>query len=228
MELLTLKNITVKYQSNIAVKDISFSVQDGDYFCLVGANGSGKSSLIKAVLGLLPLTGEVKYHISPDKVAYLPQISTIPQGLPATVMEVVKTGTQKKGGLFYSSRDVKAAKNALELLEIGSLAGKRIGELSGGQQQRVLLARALCKNPGLLILDEPFTGLDETISEGLYCILLELNRKNNVAILMVSHDLDEVGTHAKHVAVIDHVLEFCGTVEEWQEYRKAKGGHSHG
>jgi len=226
-DLIALKNITVRYKSNVAVENISFTVGEGDYFCLVGDNGSGKSSLIRAILGLLPLEGEVVYHTDRKNIAYLPQISTIPKDLPATVLEVVLTGTQKKGKLFYSRKDTAAAKEALTLMEMDGFEKKTVGELSGGQQQRVLLARALCKNPKLLILDEPFTGLDENISQGLYCLLLELNRKKNTAILMVSHDLDEVRSHAKHVAVIDRTLMFCGTVAEWDGYRESNGRHTH-
>ena len=227
MNLITLDNVSVQYQSTVAVKNISFSVEEGDYFCLVGDNGSGKSSLIKAIMGLLPVSGQVEFHISKEQTAYLPQISAIPRDFPATVMEVVKTGTQKGRVPFYSRSDKKAAEEALARMGMTEFSTERLGDLSGGQQQRVLLARALCRKPRFLILDEPFTGLDETISQSLYCLLLELNRNNNVAILMVSHDLDEVGSHARHVAVIDKELAFCGTVEEWQAYRIEKGGHHH-
>ncbi|HCQ90637.1 MAG TPA: hypothetical protein DIU45_13975 [Clostridium sp.] len=223
MWILKVSHLDIFYQSVLAVKDVSFEIADGDYFCIVGSNGSGKSSLVKGILGLVPFNrGKVEFNISKEQIAYLPQISTIPSDLPATVQEIVITGRQKSAKRipFYSRDDIKAAKEAIVLLEITDISNKQIGELSGGQQQRVLLARALCKNPKLLILDEPCSGLDEDITKNLYKILSDLNTKHNITILMVSHDLNKVKDYANGVAVMDNHLRFCGNIEEWQVFRR--------
>ena len=220
--ILAIKEVSIAYDAETAIADVSLNVMRGDYFCVVGSNGSGKSSLIKGVLGLVPLSGGcISVGTDPGRVAYLPQISVIARDFPATVFEVVKTGAQRKGkrALFYSGDDIRAAKDALELLEISHLAKKRIGELSGGQKQRVLLARALCRDPELLVLDEPCSGLDEEITESLYALLGELNRSRDVTVFMISHDLDEIRAHAGRVAVLDNRLVFCGSVSEWRRYR---------
>lgn len=225
MKILELKNVSVDYKLGYrtisAVKDISLTVNEGDYFCIVGQNGSGKSTLIKAILGLVPVTrGSAQYYIDKEDIAYLPQINMIEKTFPATVREVILTGTQKKGRRipFYSSRDTKIVDETMALLAIEDLAKRRIGELSGGQQQRAMLARALCRNPKLLILDEPCSGLDEKSAQGFYHLLSKLNETLRVTILMVSHDLDQVLANATNVAVLDTHLHFCGNVKEWQTH----------
>lgn len=223
MWILKVSHLDIFYQSVLAVKDVSFEIAHGDYFCIVGSNGSGKSSLVKGILGLVPFNrGKVEFNISKEQIAYLPQISTIPSDLPATVHEIVITGRQKSAKRipFYSRDDIKATKEAMALLEITNISNKQIGELSGGQQQRVLLARAICRNPKLLILDEPCSGLDKDITKGLYRILSDLNNKYNITIIMISHDLDKVKEYANRVAVMDNYLKFCGDMEEWQVFRR--------
>jgi len=231
---LKVNNMTIKYSSNysaedskinIAVKNASFTVETGDYCCIVGMNGSGKSSLIKGILGLAPLSsGSIDYGVDRGEISYLPQINSIPLDFPATVKEIVLTGAQGKlknsnrlFSAFYSKDDVKSANNALNLLKISELAKKRFGELSGGQQQKVLLARALCKNPKLLILDEPCAGLDNNTVDAFYGLLYNLNNLNNVTILMITHDLHDVRKYAKHIIEMDTELLFYGTAKEWRE-----------
>ena len=239
---LKVKDVTITYSSNynsrdskinIAVKNVSFKVENGDYCCIVGMNGSGKSSLIKGILGLAPLaSGSIEYGLERGKISYLPQINSIPSDFPATVKEIILTGTQKKPesfslfSAFYSKDDVKSANNAMELLKITQLAKKRFGELSGGQQQKVLLARALCGNPSLLILDEPCAGLDNNTVDSFYELLYILNSTKNVTILMITHDLHDVQKYAKHIIEMDTELLFYGTAKEWEKSRGK--GHSHG
>ena len=238
--ILKVNDVTIKYSSNynnynskvnIAVKNVSFNVENGDYCCVVGMNGSGKSSLIKGILGLIPLTsGSIDYGADCGKISYLPQINSIPVDFPATVKEIVLTGAQKKSKKifppFYSKDDIKSANNAIELLKITALTKKRFGELSGGQQQKVLLARALCKNPSLLILDEPCAGLDNSTVDSFYEVLYELNVINKVAVLMITHDLHDVQKYARHIIEMDTELLFYGTTQEWET--RQNGGHGHG
>jgi len=231
---LKVNGMTIKYSSNynsenskvnIAVKNVSFNVEIGDYCCIVGMNGSGKSSLIKGILGLAPLSsGSIDYGIDRSEISYLPQINSIPLDFPATVKEIVLTGSQKKSknllSAFYSKDDIQSANNAMNLLKIPGLAKKRFGELSGGQQQKVLLARALCKNPKLLILDEPCAGLDNHTVDSFYELLYDLNSKNKVTILMITHDLHDVQKYAKHIIEMNAEILFYGTAKEWEEREK--------
>ena len=249
---LKINGVTIKYSShynhdsekiNIAVKNAGFNIEYGDYCCIVGMNGSGKTSLIKGILGLAPLSsGSIDYGVKRDEISYLPQINSIPPDFPATVKEIVLTGAQKKSktisfsmssifSAFYSKDDVKSADGAIELLKITELTKKRFGELSGGQQQKVLLARALCKNPRLLILDEPCAGLDNSTVDSFYELLYTLNNLNKVTILMITHDLHDAQKYAKHIIEMSTELLFYGATEEWEKWRKFNGdsrGHSHG
>lgn len=142
MNILSVKNLTVCYGKAPALENVSLDVEEGQYLCLVGNNGSGKSTLLKAVMGLVPIEkGSVSTPLSPDEISYLPQQNPVEKGFPATVREVVLTGTQKSGRklcTFYSKEDKMLADRAIETMGIGAIASKRIGGLSGGQQQRVM------------------------------------------------------------------------------------------
>ncbi|MCL2772339.1 MAG: ATP-binding cassette domain-containing protein [Oscillospiraceae bacterium] len=237
--VLKINNLTIKYQSNFgdsfAVKNVSFTVESGDYCCIVGMNGSGKSSLIKGILGLIPVSsGSVEYGVKRCKISYMPQINSIPLNFPATVREIVLTGAQKQVEMFrlpfYSKEDKTAADNAMGILKIEGLAKKRFGELSGGQQQKVLLARALCRNPLLLVLDEPCAGLDEGATDSFYGLLYNLNNQSSpdgkVAVLMISHDLRDVQKYAKHIVEMDTDMLFYGTAPEWAEWLAKESGRN--
>lgn len=140
MNILSVKNLTVCYGKAPALENVSLDVEEGQYLCLVGNNGSGKSTLLKAVMGLVPIEkGSVSTPLSPDEISYLPQQNPVEKGFPATVREVVLTGTQKSGRklcTFYSKEDKMLADRAIETMGIGAIASKRIELASGGQQQR--------------------------------------------------------------------------------------------
>ena len=217
--VLSLNDVTVAYDSVTAVEGVTFEVRNGEFFCIVGANGSGKSSLIKGILGLLPLVrGEVVFGIDRERVSYVPQLDTGERDFPATVREVVLTGTQRKGRRipFYTDSDRASALDAMKLFDIDTLARRQIGELSGGQQQRVMLARAMCRHPGLLFLDEPCAGLDAEAKDYFYTALRRLNTGRSLTVVMVSHDLADVESCADRVAVLASRLIFWGDVEEWR------------
>ena len=217
--LLALSHVSIAYGSTVAVEDVSFDVAEGEFFCIVGANGSGKSTLIRGILGLTPLAGgRVDLEAGLDGAAYVPQVEGADRDFPATVWEIVLTGTQRRGRRipFYTRSDKDAASAALDAFEIADLTGRRIGKLSGGQMQRVLLARAMCRGPKLLFLDEPCSGLDADSRRGFYELLARLHRERRTTIVMVSHDLDEVAARASRVAVMARRLLFVGSTDAWR------------
>lgn len=224
MDLLTLDRVSIVYDNEreFAVENVSFSVCEGEYICLVGSNGSGKSTLLKGITGLTPLRGgKIHRYLKPDEYGYLSQYHMIDRNFPATVYEVILSGTQsrEKHCPFYTKEDKKLAQKAMDMFGVKSFKSKRIGHLSGGQQQRVLLARAFCKSPKMLLLDEPCAGLDPVITKEFYEILARLNDEEHIAILMASHDMDQVENYAKRVIVMDQSVEFDGSVEQWQSRR---------
>ena len=218
MTLLTLKDVRLEYDRMTAVDNVNLTVGENEYICLVGSNGSGKSTLLKGILGLHPAaSGTIKLHIPEKETAYLPQTSLADRDFPATVREVVSTGRQwgKNAYCRYSPEDRQAIDEALELLHITDIANRRIGALSGGQQQRAYLARALCRKPHLLLLDEPCSGLDPQITAQFYELLGTLQKETGMSIMMTSHDLDEVAKCASRVVVINHTVEFDGKTHDW-------------
>ena len=179
MEVLEVKNLKVSYSNHVALENVSFKVSDGEYICLVGENGSGKSTLVKTIVGLHKEDeGEVDIKISLDQVSYLAQTNLKDLNFPATAKEIILSGTQKHGKFpFYTKKDKELYKQVIKELKIEDIQNRRIGDLSGGQKQRVLIARALIREPKLLILDEPSTGLDYNITKELYEILKRLNKR---------------------------------------------------
>lgn len=220
MEILSASNVTINYGAVTAVDNASFSVNDGDYFCIAGSNGSGKSTLLKGIIGLAPIkNGHLHVNLPKEQISYLSQINKADRDFPATVWEIILSGTQKSGKKipFYSKEDKKNAEESMIRLGMEKFRDTRIGNLSGGQQQRALLARALCKSPRLMLLDEPFAGLDSAISEELYSLYRDLN-KQGVTIIMASHDYQAIGKFASRVMLMNNShVDFVGTVNDWRE-----------
>ena len=232
MTILEVKDVSVIYSDDkrVAVEHASFKIEAGEYACIIGSNGSGKSTLVKGLVGLVPITsGQVIHQLSQEQYAYLSQITEIERDFPATVREVVLTGMQRSARRFpfYTREDKKKAAEAMEMLSISDLADYRIGNLSGGQKQRVLLARALCREPKLLILDEPCAGLDPAITAEIYSLIDHINKEQGVTILMVSHDLDQVEQYASHIIMMNQTVEFDGDHDAWCRRCAEEGGHYH-
>lgn len=220
MEILSASGVTINYGSVTAVDNATFSVNDGDYFCIAGTNGSGKSTLLKGIIGLSGLkSGHLHVNLPKEQISYLSQTNKADRDFPATVWEIILSGTQKSGKKipFYSKDDKQRAEESMIKLGMEKFKNTRIGNLSGGQQQRALLARALCKSPRLMLLDEPFAGLDSAISEELYELYRDLNRQG-VTIIMASHDYQAIGKFASRVMLMNNShVDFVGTSEEWRE-----------
>ncbi|MDD5492549.1 MAG: metal ABC transporter ATP-binding protein [bacterium] len=218
---LTVDRITVKYQANEVLSDISFTAQAGDYIGIVGPNGSGKTTLVRTILGLIPHErGEISILGSRQsqfkdwqKIGYLPQkLTSFNPRFPATVREVVSYGLL--GGKKFPKQifrtDEIAIDKALSILEIRNIKHKLVSELSGGQQQRAMVARAIVGDPELLILDEPTTALDPETRERFYTVLKELNEKRKVTILLVTHDVGSIGKYAAKMLYLDKKIIFYG------------------
>jgi zinc transport system ATP-binding protein len=195
--VISCRDAAFGYEGKAAVKNLNFSLEEGDYLCVAGENGSGKSTLLKGLLGLLPpLEGTIVRGegLGPHDTGYLPQQGAARKDFPASVYEVVLSGRMAKRGKrpFYSRADKKNAEENLERLGIADLRRQCYRELSGGQQRRVLLGRSLCAAEKLLVLDEPAAGLDPKARQELYDLLSELNKERGMTIIMVSHDMDDM------------------------------------
>lgn len=218
--LFEVKNLTLGYEKENVIENISFTVNEKDFIIIVGKNGAGKSTLIKGILGLIkPKSGSINFDKSLNQklIGYMPQETKVSQSFPASVMEIVLSGRINKMGLrpFYNKEDKAKAIDALKILNIYDIKNKSFQELSGGQRQKTLLARSLCATDKLLILDEPSNNLDQTSREEFYLLLMKLNKELGITIIMISHDndLDKLlGT--KILRILDHGYEFMDVEED--------------
>ena len=218
--LIKCDHITLGYENMTVLEDVSFSVEEGDYLCVVGENGAGKSTLIKCLAGLKkPMEGGIVFsdRITRGVVGYLPQQTAIQRDFPASVREVVTSGCLNSSRLipFYTRADRERASRHMEELGLTGLAEKSYRELSGGQKQRVLLARALCASNKMLILDEPMTGLDPIVTGEIYSIIKDINKKYGMTIIIVSHDVGNAVKNANKILHIKHTVQFFGSTEEY-------------
>jgi ABC-type Mn2+/Zn2+ transport system ATPase subunit len=218
---LELKNVSVAYNNHPVLEELTFSVPHGSQIAVVGPNGAGKSTLFKALVGLLPLcAGQILIHGLPighhqDCVAYVPQREEVDWRFPATISDVVMMGRFRRQGWFKrpSKADQEIVAQSLEYLGISELAKQAIGALSGGQQQRAFLARALAQEPHILLLDEPFTGVDISTQETTLALLEKL-KDHQVSILVSTHDLNMAAQRFEQVLLLNHHLIAYGPAQE--------------
>ena len=214
MSQIECKDVSVKYENQVVLEDISFSIEQGDYLCIVGENGSGKSTLVKTILGLEnSKLGQIVFGegLNKNEIGYLPQQTQAQKDFPASVYEVVLSGCLNSKGFspFYSMKDKKLANEMIKSLGIENIKRKSFRELSGGQQQRVLLARALCATKKIIILDEPITGLDPTVTREMYSL------KKGITIIMVSHDINFAVNNASKILHLKKNIKFFGNTEDY-------------
>ena len=226
MALIQCDGISIAYEGQTVVKDLSFQIEQGDYLCIVGENGSGKSTLIKSLLGLKqPFQGQILLGdgLKQNEIGYLPQQTVVQRDFPASVYEVVLSGRLNSRGWkpFYSAADKQAARENMELLGIRTMEHQCFRDLSGGQKQRVLLARALCATKKLLLLDEPVTGLDPLVTTEFYQLIERINKESEIAVVMVSHDIESALQYASHILHLQESARFWGTTEA---YRNSEAG----
>lgn len=224
--LVFVKNISFSFGSTKVLEDINLSITTGDFLAIIGPNGSGKTTFLKIILGILEpykgviqLLGEdVKSFRQWDKIGYVPQKAiNIDTFFPVSVREVVAMGLLSKKDFprFLRRRDEKVIDQALEQVDLKDFKTRRIGELSGGQQQRVFIARAIVNQPSLLFLDEPTAGIDAATQEKFYSMLGTLNQANKITIVLITHDVGIISNRVTKIACLNQRLVFHGTHEDF-------------
>lgn len=209
--IISLRNVTVRYDDYVAIDSANLEIFADDFICIIGPNGGGKTTLIKAILGTLPHSGKVilsptLFNGNKRLIGYLPQQSTFDRSFPISILEVVMSGLQSERGFTakYSHSDRDKAMQLLEKVGLKSVAERQIGEVSGGQMQRALLCRAVISEPKLLILDEPTNFIDKQFESELYNILQQLNQR--MAIVMVSHEVNNISPAVKSIVCVNRTL----------------------
>lgn len=204
-----VKNISAAYRDRLALSGVSFTVPSGEIMAILGPNGAGKSTLIKAMLELIPrVSGEAEFfgkNLSRvrKRIAYMPQSASIDWDFPARVKDVVLMGTYTHLGWLRrpGKKEHQAALTAMEQLDISDLANRQISELSGGQKQRTFVARALAANADLLVMDEPFAGVDMKSEKTILQVLRSL-ASSGKTVLLVHHDLATVKDFCSSVLLL--------------------------
>ena len=209
--LVKISNLSVGYEKIPVLWDVNLEIYEKDFLGVIGPNGGGKTTLLKAILGLLkPMKGKIVFRkdlIGNKKpIGYLPQVKHIDKKFPITVFDVVRSGSMMQESSMTSSETRQKVADLLHEMGIYEIRKKAIGELSGGQMQRVFLCRALLSNPKLLILDEPDTFVDNRFEGELYEKLRMLNEK--IAIILVSHDVGTISAYVKTIACVNGILHY--------------------
>lgn len=214
--LVQLSSVSVSYGDFRAIENVVLKVTGFDFIGIVGPNGGGKTTLLKAILGLVPITGKIEF--SPElqggrRIGYLPQISTGDHSFPLTVTDVILSGLMMQKGFVpvMTAADRLKASGVINELGLKELSDSPLSELSGGQLQRVFLGRAVIGDPKLLLLDEPGNFVDSNFENDFYEKLRILNKR--MAILMVSHDIGTISSHVKSFACVNRKLHYHPSAE---------------
>lgn len=208
-ELLAIKDLSVGYGHHAVLQDINLSIEKGDFLGVMGPNGSGKTTFLKTLLGLLePIGGTIERHASLDQghslFGYVPQRESLDLHFPVTAFEVALMGRFGRIGTFRrpNAEDARIARECLERTHMHAFAERSYRKLSGGQKQRVLIARALASEPEILLLDEPTNGMDMSSERAIMELLTELQREKQATIVFVTHMLSTIERYAHRVALI--------------------------
>ena len=212
--IVDVAEATFAYGRNIILESVEMQIHDSEFWCFIGPNGEGKTTLIKALLGALrPKRGLIR--LRPDfarrtRIGFVPQNCDLNPTVPTTIQSFVIQGT---AGLPVGESKLKQrVQKSLEVMGIQHIRDRSIWKVSGGQRQRAMVARALVRDPLLMIVDEPTAGLDLAASSGLLKTITELNRQHGITVIFVTHDLQLAGHHASHVAVFKNRRVTCGPV----------------
>ena len=214
--IVDVAEATFAYGRNVILESVEMQIHDSEFWCFIGPNGEGKTTLIKALLGALrPKRGLIR--LRPDfarrtRIGFVPQNCDLNPTVPTTIQSFVIQGT---AGLPVVETKLKQrVQKSLEVMGIQHIRDRSIWKVSGGQRQRAMVARALVRDPLLMIVDEPTAGLDLAASSGLLKTITELNRQHGITVIFVTHDLQLAGHHASHVAVFKNRRVTCGPVAE--------------
>ncbi|PIM75163.1 metal ABC transporter ATP-binding protein [Fusobacterium polymorphum] len=214
MNAIEIRNLTVAYGENIALKNLNLDVEAGSLMALVGPNGAGKSTLIKTILKFLKqITGEIK--INGKTLAYVPQRNSVDWDFPTTLFDVVEMGCYGRVGLFkrVNKEEKQKVLKAIEQVGMLDFKDRQISELSGGQQQRAFIARALVQKADIYLMDEPFQGVDSTTEKSIVDILKKLKSEGKT-LIVVHHDLQTVPTYFETVTFINKSVIASGKIKE--------------
>ncbi|MGM0518050.1 MAG: metal ABC transporter ATP-binding protein [Campylobacterota bacterium] len=226
MKIIEIKNLSYKYSTSPKVlEDINLEINSEDFLAIIGPNGGGKSTLLKLILGLLKnQEGTINKYIKDDEIGYVPQNTNLNTSFPITALEVVLMGHigSKKKLFGHSKEDIRCAKNSLKQVGMEGFENRKIGNLSGGQRQRVFIARALCANPKVILLDEPTASIDVKGQNEIYELLKDLNKY--ICIVVVSHDISVLLNYARKVAHVNKNLKYH-SLEEIQGDIKTTDEH---
>ena len=214
--MLKATDLSIGYDGHAVISDLNFTINKGDHLCIIGENGSGKTTLMRTMLGLIPpVSGKIEMDgLTQNEIGFLPQQTDVQRDFPATVAEIVLSGNighMKK--MWYTREDKFLAARNMKRLGIEDLRRRSYSELSGGQQQRVLLARALCAAKGMILLDEPVTGLDPQTTEEMYSLISKLHAEG-VTVVMITHDISAV-KYATHILHIGDKLLYFGKASQF-------------
>ncbi|MBN1538758.1 MAG: ABC transporter ATP-binding protein [Candidatus Thermoplasmatota archaeon] len=209
---MEIENLSAGYDGELIILDIDLRVEHGEFFGLIGPNGGGKSTLLKAILGLIPpAKGTIRVYgkepsVGRRYIGYVPQYATFDKDFPITVQNVVMMGRRRHKGIkpWYSRKDLEVVKDSLSKVGMLEYMNRHINALSGGQKQRVFIARALASQPRMLLLDEPTASVDAPIEESIYKLLSELNR--DMTIVLVTHDIGIISSNVGTVACLNRHL----------------------
>ena len=206
--LISLRNVGVVYDGCTALESVNLYIYADDFLGIIGPNGGGKSSLVKAIMGTIPYSGTIEIDDSLRrrnhyKIGYMPQVSEFDMRFPISLEEVVLSGLQSEKGFLgrYTSNDKARARELLATMGISELASRPIGEVSGGQMQRALLCRAIISEPRLLILDEPTNFVDNRFEYEFYNMVKQLSER--MAIVIVSHDLGTITSVVRSIICVN-------------------------
>lgn len=207
---ISVKDLCVNYGNYIALSDINLEIPEGIYLSILGPNGSGKSTFLRTIVGLnQEYTGKIEIYgkpiskIDPSMIGYVPQIKTLDRSFPAKAIELVLSGINHSWSIKPNKEAKTRAYSMLESLNSLEFADKRLSELSGGQLQKVYLARSLVRNPKILLLDEPATGVDFVCETNLNKIIGDYTKSNTITVLMVTHDWTSAFHHSSHILLLN-------------------------